>query len=84
MFSTITIVTTTPFIFDIWDIEMLSDNRVHFRNGNKKITFGDTDKLCITIYIYIYIINIQYCSESPTDQWNWHLDDKINTHYFYK
>ena len=44
MFSTITIVTTTPFIFDIWYIEMLSDNRVHFRNGNKKITFGDTVK----------------------------------------
>ena len=45
MFSTITIVTMTPFIFDVWDIEMLSDNRVHFRNRNIKITLGNTDKL---------------------------------------
>ena len=51
MFSTNTIVTTTPFIIDIWDIEMLSDNRVHFKNGNRKITFGNTDNSSTVIWI---------------------------------
>ena len=50
MFSTITIVITTPFIFDVWDIEMLSDNRVHFRNGNRNITLGNTAKRPIISY----------------------------------
>ena len=59
MFSTITIVTTTPFIFDIWDIEMLSDNRVHFRNGNKKITFGDTVNGNALTFRVIYTSNFQ-------------------------
>ena len=44
MFSTLTIVTTTPFIFGIWDIEMLSDNRVHFSHRNEESTSGDTVK----------------------------------------
>ena len=45
MFSTIKIVTRTPFIFGIWDIEMHSDNCVHFSHRNEDFSEGDTVNL---------------------------------------